>query len=576
MEIVDQVRDAASIVELAGQYTALRQRGKKYVGLCPFHSEKSPSFTVDAEKGLYHCFGCGVGGDVFTLVMEKENLGFQEAIAFLAEKYRIPLPEKRRLSPQALQLEDQLRKVMDGALVFFKKNLRSTPEGKKALEYLKARGLSEAVIEKFQLGYAPNAWDGLTGYFKAKGVSPEILEKAGLALPGRKPGEYYDRFRGRAIFPIFTMTGKTVAFGGRSLFNQEPKYLNSPDTPLYRKGQLLYGLNFTKDDIREAGEFILVEGYTDFLSLYQAGRKNVVASLGTALTPHQVGLAMRFAPKVVVNYDGDAAGQTAAYRAVPLFFDKGVETRVLVLPENLDPDSFIKNKGSAAYDALYAEAAPALKFAVDYAARGKRLDVPEVKTRVLRAVMEMVDAVPDAIVRSEFLRQTAEHLGIDETVLRSLSRGGSTAGTSVAKPETFFPAEKRLLQILMEDKALRPYIFAEMAEKDVTGLKSEPIFMIMFGFFQKNQDFVMSEIQKGAGPELSRELSQALQDRGEPPCLEEAMECLCALRIAGKESEIRRIQADIAREEKSGKEPALAVLMNRKQELTRQVIALKQ
>jgi len=285
---------------------------------------------------------------------------------------------------------------------------------------------------------------------------------------------------------------------------------------------------------------------------------------------------MRFAPKVVVNYDGDAAGQTAAYRAVPLFFDKGVETRVLVLPENLDPDSFIKNKGPAAYDALYAEAAPALKFAVDYAARGKRLDVPEVKTRVLRAVMEMVDAVPDTIVRSEFLRQTAEYLGVDETVLRSLSRGGNTAGTSVAKPETFFPAEKRLLQILMEDKALRPYIFAEMAEKDVAGLKSEPIFKIIFGFFQKNQDFVMSEIQKGAGPELSRELSQALQDRGEPPCLEEAMECLCALRIAGKESEIRRIQADIAREEKSGKEPALAVLMNRKQELTRQVIALKQ
>jgi DNA primase len=462
MEIVDQIRDAADIVALAGQYTALRQRGKKYVGLCPFHNEKTPSFTVDAEKGLYHCFGCGAGGDIFTLVMEKENLGFQEALAYLAEKYHLPLPEKRRLSPQALQLEDRLRKVMDEALAYFKKNLRTTPEGRKAQEYLKARGLSEAAIDKFQLGYALNAWDGLTGHFKARGVSPQVLEKAGLALPGRKAGEYYDRFRGRAIFPIFTMTGKTVAFGGRALFNQEPKYLNSPDTPLYKKGQLLYGLNFTKDEIREAGEFILVEGYTDFLALYQAGRKNVVASLGTALTPQQVGLAMRFAPKVVVNYDGDAAGQTAAYRAVPLFFDKGVETRILVLPENLDPDAFLKRNGPAAYAALLAGAAPALKFVIEYASRGKRLEVPEVKTRVLRAVMEIIHAVPDAIIRSEFLRQTAEHLGVEEAILRSLSRGAMAAPAAETRTEALLPAERRLLQILIENKALRPYIFAEM------------------------------------------------------------------------------------------------------------------
>jgi DNA primase len=179
MEILDQVRGAANIVEIVGQYTALRQRGKKYIGLCPFHAEKSPSFTVDAEKGLYHCFGCGVGGDIFTLVMEKENLSFPEAVAYLAEKYRSPLPEKRRLSPQALQLEDQLFKIMESALAFFRKNLRTTSEGKKALDYLLQRGLSDAVIEKFNLGYAPNSWDALTGYFKAKGIAASLLEKAG-------------------------------------------------------------------------------------------------------------------------------------------------------------------------------------------------------------------------------------------------------------------------------------------------------------------------------------------------------------------------------------------------------------
>ncbi|MHB8055745.1 MAG: DNA primase [Candidatus Aminicenantales bacterium] len=574
METLDQVRNASNIVEIVGQYTALRQRGKKYVGLCPFHSEKTPSFTVDAEKGLYHCFGCGVGGDVFTFVMEKENLGFPEAVVFLAEKYHIPLPEKKRISPQALKLEEELKKVCESALSFFKNSLRGTAEGKKALAYLKDRGLSETVIEEFQLGYAPNAWDGLSGYFKNKGVAPALLEKAGLVLPGRKPGEFYDRFRGRAIFPIFTMTGKIVAFGGRSLFNQEPKYLNSPDTPLYSKGHLLYGLNVTKDAIRDAGEFILVEGYTDFLSLYQAGRKNVVASLGTALTPNQVALAMRFAAKAIVNYDGDAAGQTASFRAVPLFFEKGVETRVIVLPENLDPDGFLKKKGSAAYDALYPKAISGLKFVIDYASRGKRLDVPEVKTRVLRSVMDVVDVITDPIVRSEYLRLVAGQLNVDETLLRSLSRGKQAEKPAQA-PETFFPAEKRLLQLLMEGRNLRPDIFVDLTEEDVAGLKSEPIFAIMLKLFENKRDFILSEIQKSVAPELSRELSLALLEKGKEASLEEALDCLCGLRIAGKESEIRRIQAEIAREEKSGETEKLAALMNRKQELIRQVIALK-
>ena len=575
METLDLVRNAANIVEIVGQHTALRQRGKKYVGLCPFHSEKTPSFTVDAEKGLYHCFGCGVGGDVFTFVMEKENLGFPEAVAFLAEKYHIPLPEKKRLSPQALKLEEQLKKICESALAFFKNSLRTTAEGKKALTYLKERGLSDTVIEEFQLGYAPNAWDGLSGYFKKKGVAPALLEKAGLALPGRKPGEFYDRFRGRAIFPIFTMTGKIVAFGGRSLFAQEPKYLNSPDTPLYSKGHLLYGLNATKDAIRDAGEFVLVEGYTDFLSLYQAGRKNVVASLGTALTPHQVALAARFAPKAVVNYDGDSAGQTAAFRAVPLFFEKGVETRVVVLPENLDPDSFLKKKGADAYEALYARAASGLKFVIDYASRGKRLDIPEIKTRVLRTVLDAVDAVTDPVIRSEYLRSISGELGVDEALLRTLQRGKPAEAPAAASAETFFPAEKRLLQLLMEDRNLRPDVFVDLCEEDTTGLKSGPIFAIMLRLFEKNQDFILSEIQKSIAPELAREFSQALLEKNDAPSREEALDCLCALRIAGKESEIRKIQAEISREEKSGRMEMLAALMSRKQELTRQVIALK-
>ena len=572
MEIIDQIRGAANIVEIAGQYTTLRQRGRKFVGLCPFHAEKTPSFTVDAEKQLYHCFGCGVGGDVFSLVMEKENLSFPEALQHLAERYNIPLP-RRGFSPQALKLEDQVQKANESALAFFRKSLLSTPEGKQALEYLRKRGLSDAVIQEFKLGYAPNAWNALGEYFKAKGVAESLLEKAGLILPGRKPGEYYDRFRGRVIFPIFSLTGKTVGFGGRSLFDQEPKYLNSPDTPVYTKGRLLYGLNATKEEIRKAGEFILVEGYTDFLSLYQAGFKNAAASLGTALTSHQVGLALRFAPKVVINYDGDAAGRAAAFRAVPLCFEKGMEAHVLLLPGGLDPDGFLRKNGPEAYAGLHAAAVPALKYLIDASVEGKRMSVPEVKTKVLRSILAVLDGIPDAVVRSEYLRQAADELKVEESVLRGLSQT-KTSAPAAAAASGFLPAEKRLLQILFESPGLKPDLLPEIEGHDFRGLKSEPIWRIIVDSFKKNKDIQLSELQKEIGPSLSRELSETLIEKAGPPAAEEAWDCLCALEVSCKESELRQVQAEIAREEKGGDRKKVESLLSRKQDLIRRIMAL--
>ncbi len=254
MEIIDQVRQASSIVEIASQYTTLKKRGHRWVGLCPFHTEKTPSFTLDEDKQLYHCFGCGAGGDIFSLVMEKESLNFPEALRYLAEKYHVPMPERARINPEVLKLEDKLFKINDLALGFFRKNLSHTQEGTKALEYLKKRGLADETVQKLRLGYALNSWNALTSFFEGKGVAGALLEKGGLAVPGKKPNEHYDRFRGRVIFPIFSLTGKLVAFGGRTIVDAEPKYLNSPDTPLYSKGKLLYGLNFTKEAIRAQGD----------------------------------------------------------------------------------------------------------------------------------------------------------------------------------------------------------------------------------------------------------------------------------------------------------------------------------
>lgn len=574
MEIIDQVRQAANIVEIASQYTALKARGRKHVGLCPFHSEKTPSFTVDSEKNLFHCFGCGVGGDVFSLVMEKENLTFPEALKFLADKYHIALPEQRRISPQALKLEEQIFKINETALAFFKKNLLNTQEGKKALEYLKKRGIPDAVIQEFKLGYALNTWDALTAFFETKGVAPSLIEKAGLVLPGKKAGEYYDRFRGRVIFPIFGLTGKVAGFGGRALFDQEPKYLNSPETPVYSKGQMLYGLNFSKDAIRTAGEAILVEGYTDFLSLYRSGFKNCVASLGTALTPRQVGLVQRFAPRIVVNYDGDAAGRTAALRAVPICFEKGVETRVLVLPDNLDPDGFIEKRGRDAYLALKDAAATGLQFVIDASVEGKRMSVPEVKAKVLRAVLEVIDAIPDAIVRSEYLTQAAQQLKADEAILRAMSGGGKTAEKPESADRPLY-AETRLIQILIGDAEVRRKVLPEVREDDFEGLKSEPVFRIILNWFKKDKDFILHELQKEIGPALAPSVSQVLFEKGEPPTVEEAFDCLCALQVSCKESELKRIQAEIGGLEKKGENEKVESLLRRKQVLTRQIMDLR-
>jgi DNA primase len=574
MEIIDQIRQTANIIEIASQYTTLRQRGRKYVGLCPFHSEKSPSFTVDPEKGLFHCFGCGVGGDIFSLVMEKENISFPEALKFLADKYHIPLPEQRKLSPQALKLEEQLLKINEAALAFFKKNLLNTQEGKKALEYLRKRNISDKTIQDFKLGYAPNVWNSLGSYFKNKGIELRLLEKAGLVLPGRKAAEPYDRFRGRIIFPIFSLTGKVVGFGGRTLFGAEPKYLNSPDTPVYSKGQLLYGLNFTKDAVRAAGELILVEGYTDFLALYQSGITACAASLGTALTTHQVNIASRFAPRVIINYDGDAAGLAAALRAIPLCFEKGLETRVLVLPEKLDPDGFIRSHGPDEYMTLVRSAVPAFRFLVDSSVEGKRLNVPEEKTKVLRGIVAVIDNIPDSVVRSEYLKQTAEYLGVEEFVLRDIAQH-KKGEEPAEETDFFFPAEKRLLQILIENKELRPYVFAEMRDDDFEGLKSQLIFKIISDYFKKDKDFIFHDLQKDIGPSLTAHLSQALQEKGPPPTVEEALDCISALQRTSLENQMKRVQAEITRLEKNGEREKLRALLFRKQDLIKQILGSK-
>ena len=578
MGILDQIRQVANIIDIASQYTTLRKRGSKYVGLCPFHAEKQPSFTVDNEKQLFHCFGCGVGGDVFTLVMEKENLSFPEALRYLAEKYNIPLPTKRKLSPQFIKLEEKLFKINQDALAYFKKNLFNTSEGRKALEYLKKRNIFEETIQKLKMGYALNSWTALLDYYEKKGISANDLEKAGLVLPGQKKEGHYDRFRGRIIFPIFDLTGKVVAFGGRTFIKADPKYLNSPDTPVYSKGKLLYGLNFSKDTIRERGEMILVEGYTDFVALFQSGITNVAASLGTSLTPGQVSLALRFLPRpprIIVNYDSDSAGISAALRAITLSWEEGVQIRVLALPEEFDPDSFLRKYGREEYLKLLEKSTPGLKFLIDYRRREGNMNIPEEKAVVVKNVVKDIEKIPDPVVRSEYLKQASEYLSVDEEVMRRVAQQKS----SEEKRETkgpFLLAEKRLLQILMEDKLLAPHIFSEMKKEYLQGLKSEPIFNALSENYKEGAPSSLHELKQKIEPSLLSSLSEVLMEKEQAPTLEEAFECITTLKQYSLENQAKELKEQISTMEKKGETEKLSPFIKQLQEIKNQLSTLSQ
>lgn len=573
MEIVDQIRQVANIVEIASQYTTLRRRGRRHVGLCPFHSEKDPSFTVDDEKQLFHCFGCGTGGDIFTLVMEKENLSFPEALRYLAQKYNIPLPQRRQLSAQQQKLEEKIYKICESALAFFKKNLFNTQEGKKALDYLRKRNISEDIIQTLKMGYALNSWDSLLSFFRGKSISAQDLEKAGLIIPREKKEGYYDRFRGRIIFPIFNLTGKVVAFGGRTIFDDEPKYLNSPDTPIYSKGKLLYGLNFCKEAIREKGEVILVEGYTDFVSLYRYGIRNIAASLGTSLTPDQVTLAARFAPRIVASYDADSAGKKATVRAISLCFENGVQIRVLNLPPKLDPDSFVQRHGPEAFKDLIAKCTPGLKFLIDFHLEEGKKETPEGKSQLVRAVVEQIEKIPDQLARSEYLKMASEYLDTEESLLRSIARQKPTEEEKRER-KFFFPAEKRILQILMEDKLTAPYVYSEMKEEDFQGLNSEPIFRALSDSFKNGKELDFYELKETIDPLLLSSLSEILLEKGQPATLEEALDCLFTLRKFSLENRSKKLKAEITRLEKMGEKEKLRSLLSQRLELAKQILQL--
>lgn len=444
------VRASADIVRVVSDYVSLRGSGKNMTGLCPFHSEKTPSFSVSPEKQIFHCFGCGQGGDVFEFVKLIEQVTFPESIRIVAEKCGVQLPTISHGDSRAARERETLVGLYERAALFYRRRL-PTPEGRPAREVLEQRRIRPEFVERFGLGYAPHS--GLLGE-----LQPQEPVSTGL-FSKDDSGQVYDRFRRRLMFPIWNERGKVIAFGGRVLGDGQPKYLNSPESPLYSKSSVLYGYHLARSAARQSGRVVVVEGYFDCLSLHQNGIENVVASCGTSLTARQADLLVRSVPEVVVNYDPDAAGQTAAKRSIELLLERGLTVRILRLPGGLDPDDFVRSEGGDAYRRLLDSAPYFWQYLITTARTQEDLTRPEVKSRVTNEILGYVGRIEDRVVQLDICRAVAESFRIPEEVvfeqLRGAGRGSGVragrAGQGVGIRKHLTSAEKQVILALQQD-----------------------------------------------------------------------------------------------------------------------------
>jgi DNA primase len=515
MDSKDQIKEHISIVDVASLYVSLKPAGKNFKALCPFHTEKTPSFFVMPDKNSFTCFGCHRFGDIFTMVQEMENISFVEAMHFLADKFNIPL-EKNRF--QSVKKDDYLQ-LNELALDFFKESLFSGGEGKEARAYLKNRGLKQDTIELFSLGYAPNSWDGLSGRLRQKRAALGKAVELGLLVKNEK-NRTYDRFRGRIIFPIFSETGSILAFGGRTLFDDAAKYLNSPDSPIYKKGSHLFGFHLSKNFMKEEKAGLLVEGYLDMISLFQAGFRHAAASLGTALTDKQIHLLKRFCGQIHLFYDRDAAGEAATIRNIEKMFEQNVNPRIVVIEGAKDPDEFIRTKGAPALREALLKTEDGFNFFLNKAAREFNLSEPDGKRKGLEMVLAGIGKIGDPIVREEYVQRAASFFKVRADLIKL--EIPAAPGAESAAPLEISLMEEKILEALLRVPEVIPEIREFFSDELLAMLSSRNIIRQLFACYEKHGEFRFSEVgqrlnaaEKARLNDVFAKKTQSMKERSE-------------------------------------------------------------
>jgi DNA primase len=588
---IDDLRRQADIVRIIQDYVQLKKKGANWMACCPFHKEKTPSFSVSPAKEIFYCFGCHKGGSVFNFVMELESVPFPEAIKIVAEKSGVPLPklvEDSRFEAKR-QEADEVIELNKWALEWWEQQLNSRgAETRVVREYLEKREIADETRKTFRLGYAPDSWEALSSYLRQKGALQTQIDRSGLVVK-KDDGSSYDRFRGRLMIPVMDVQGRPIAFGARTLkADDEVKYINSPETAAYVKGRNLFGLNLTRDEIRRQGFAILVEGFLDLIVPFQFGIHNVVASLGTALTTDQAKLLGRFARRVVVNYDGDRAGVQAAKRAIEILLTEDLEVKVLVLPNKSDPDEFIRQQGVSEYQRLRGDAQPHIQFVIDQAVTDRNLHRPAEKAEAVEEVLPYVRAVRNRIQKREYFEIAIDALRISDAALkrelwhsvRSDSSPGDLRqkirGGAELKPTV---AEQRLLELLFADERLRAAILPRLSDDIVADLPTARIFQALAEAQRSglplDYDFLC---QKTEGDTAATEMIPLLlmsdlltsEEQSSDGRKFTAERCIDTLRLMKVDRRIDELKTELAAAERNGDETRLSQLVMEQLDLTRQ------
>lgn len=595
-DTLDAVKSATDIVEVVSDYVRLKKQGARFVGLCPFHNEKSPSFSVDPARGLYHCFGCKAGGDAIRFIQEIERpISFVDAVRMLAKRAGIAVPDEDTRS------ENDPREAIYHALRFagrfFYTQLTRTEAGKaRGLAYLQGRGFTPETIKRFGLGYAPDSWDALLRAAEEAQIKPDVLEAAGLVLPRKSGDGHYDRFRDRVIFPIQSASGKVLGFGGRILDknSEQPKYINSPETAVYHKSQVLYGIYHARHAMRGAEEAVLVEGYTDVIALHQAGVEPVVAASGTALTEEQVALLGRYAKRLVLLFDADAAGLAAARRSIDLVLRAGLAAYVVALPDRADPDSFVQQFGGEAFTRYLAEERRSFAtFLIEQAQRRGQLKTPEGQMEVARDVLSAIAQIPSdpahMVLREGYVREAAALLGIPDVHLRrqfpDLVREAEQDAQRTAErppprdepdaqpaPETprVRPEEVELLRLMLSegtplvefvlghmgeqeftDGPMREAIRALLAQYEAGAVSAEPLLSGRHG--EVVQRLAAASLAERHAPSAVGERKHGISARRDAP-IEQAASAMTLLKLDRVEEAIRQAQRQVYAAEQHGED----------------------
>jgi DNA primase len=579
---IDELKSRADLVRIIEPYAPLKKKGTNWMGCCPFHQEKTPSFSVNPSKGFYKCFGCGKGGTAYNFVMEIEGLNFPEAIRRVAEISGVPLPEpiddkeyeQNKVKKEVRKkIADEVIELNKYALEFWENHLQeNNAHAKAAREYLENREISVETQKAFHIGFAPDSWDAVMSHLKAKGADEKLIEQSGLVSINEEKNRVYDRFRGRIMFPVLDVKGNPVAFGARILAQGEPKYLNSPETPAYIKGEHLYGLFQSKEEIRQKKFAILVEGYLDLIALYQYGIKNTAASLGTAFTPEQSKLLGRFARRVVINYDGDKAGVKAARRAIETLVKDDFETKVLVLPDGQDPDDFLKASGAESYNNLRGHAFPFLQFVLENLARERNLASPKEKAEAIEDLMPVLFAIKNPIQKRDAFDQTMSFLRVEDAILKrdlwKTVKLGTRIETQTIKQQVaratqarMTVAEQHLLELLIYDRELRDIILPQIEETDYETLATAEVFRALLALNEIGSPMTGENLLELVSDDAAASdfvpvllMSEPAREKDDAidEVLREAEGCVIALRSMAMSRRILEISQEMVFAEQSG------------------------